>query len=374
MSSRWRSLSIVLAVLVVPAIAGALQPATEVWIPAAARVGPWRTDLYLLNPGDADAVATLSWLVRGQPNPQPASVTLTVPAGRSLPLVDVIGARFGLARGEGALRIVADRPLVATSRIRAETGAGSVGQGFDGVPAAAATPAGATSHVQGIADDAGFRSNLYALAGADGAELGLAVVTADGAQVATADLTLGAWQPYLERLPAVFGPLEVRDGVVRVTVRRGSAVAGASRVDLVTTDPTTLAGWVEPTLTGGPAVLHGVVVAVPGGPAGALAVRLDEAGEVVGLELSYPSERCGAVFSAGEDLSRTPLPLATLAEGHRLVSSFTDGAVLTWTLTLQPAGPLGWAGTVSAGGAGFSGAAAGCNGEHGPRAVRLGIE
>lgn len=361
-------------VLLVPSLAMALQPATEVWIPAAARVGPWRTDLYLLNPGGDDVDVTLAWLVRGQSNPQPATVTVTVPAGRSVPLVDVIGERFELVRAEGALRIVADRPLVATSRIRAVKGDGTVGQGFDGVPAAAATRAGETTQIQGVADDDGFRSNLYALAGAAGAELEVTVVSTTGESVATAVLTLGAWEPYLERLPSLVGRLVLRDGMVVVSVRRGAAVVGASRVDLATTDPTTLAGWVEPALTGGAAVLHGVVMAVPGGPAGAMALRLDAAGEVVGLELSYPSERCPAVFSAGEDLSQAPQPLAAFAGGRQLSSSFPDGATLIWTLTLERSGPLGVTGTISATGAGFSAAAAACNGSHGPRELRLGAE
>ncbi len=372
MPLRSRNLPIALALLLLPTIATALQPATEVWIPAAARTGSWRTDLYLVNPGADDTVATLAWLERGVANPAPATIAIVVPAGRSLALVDVIRAEFGLERGAGALRITADRPLVASCRIASVTASGSVGQGFDGVAAAAATRAGETTQIQGVTDDDGFRSNLYALAGPDGAELEVSVVSATGEPVASAFLSLGAWQPYLERLPDLVGRLVLRDGMVVVGVRQGAAVVGASRIDLATDDPTTLAGWVEPALGGGAAVLHGVVVAVPDGPAGALTVRLDAAGQVVGLELSYPSERCSAVFSAGEDLSQAPQPLAAFAAGRQFTSSFPDGATLIWTLALERSGRLGVAGTISATGTGFSGAAAACNGGHGPREVRLG--
>jgi len=354
--------------------ATALSPGTELLVPAAARTGPWTTDLYLLNLSDRTTEITLEWLVRGQPNPDPALVRLSLSGNESRVLEDVVRTGFGLERGRGALRIVSSADIVATCRIYAADDNGTYGQGFEAVRAEDATGAGTWTHVLGLSSTDDFRANVYAVAGADGATVQLALIDPAGSQVAETELTLGTHEPYLEPLTTVF-PIEVLDqATLLVHVTAGSVVVGASKVDNITSDPTTLASWVpgvvDPLMAGS---YFGVVSEPDSAASGGVTVRLDGSGHVVGIELSYPSATCSALLTAGQDLSATPLSLSELAAGHGFVSTYPGGGTMEWSLRLeaQADGP-NLAGSLTATGSGWTGDLSPCNGDHGPLPVALG--
>jgi hypothetical protein len=355
-----------------PPSATALSPGTELLVPAAARTGPWTTDLYLLNLSDDTTEVVVEWLVRGQPNPDPATLELSLPGNQSLVLEDVIRSGFGLDRGRGAFRISSSAEIVATCRIYANEGDGTYGQGFEAIPAEAATAAGASTHVLGLSSTEDFRANLYAVAGADGAAVRLALVDPAGTQLAEAELELGTHEPYLEPLTTVFPIEDVDQATLLVDVVAGTVVLGASKVDNATSDPTTLASWIPG--AGGPLVsgsYFGVVAEPESAASGGLTVRVDGSGDVVGIEFSYPAGACPALVTAGQDLSPAPLPQAELAAGHHFVSFYPGGGRMEWSLRLEAAGPT-LAGWLAAVGSGWTGELASCNGDLGEFPVALG--
>jgi hypothetical protein len=355
--------------------AGALSPGTDLVVPAAARTGQWITDLYLLNPGTQPAQVSVHWLVRGQANPEPASFSLELAAEETAVLSDVIRESFQLGRGAGAFRIVASQPVVANCRIFAGDGEATYGQGFAGVPTASATRAGTTTHAVGMSSGEAHRTNVYALAGADGAVLQLELLDPSGSTMATAELSLDAWEPYLEPVTDVFEVAGFADGTLLVRVSSGTAVVGASRADNLSSDPTTLASWVpglhDPIAAG---TYFGVIRNPSTAAATGLSLRINGTGAVEAIEFSYPSELCGVLFTAGRDLAESPLPLVELAGGIQFSTSYPGGGDMSWSLTLsqQPSRPI-LTGTLEAVGSSWTGDLAACNGNHGPDEVEVGV-
>ena len=99
------------------------------------------------------------------------------------------------------------------------------------------TSADAGGAITGIRQDAAFRTNVGFAAGADGATYALTVTTADGATVATAAASLGAFgwaQPGVQDLfPTVTVPT---DATLRVRVTAGSLDVFDSSIDNLSGD------------------------------------------------------------------------------------------------------------------------------------------
>ena len=373
---RWlRPLGIgALAWLAVTPGAGALAPSTELLVPAAARTGAWSTDLYMLNLSDQTNEVTVEWLVRDRPNPEPRTLTLSLAGNESRVLEDVIRTGFGLESGRGAFRISSSADVVATCRIYATEEDGTYGQGFEAVPADAATVAGTSTHVLGLRSADDFRSNVYALAGIDGATVRLELIDPAGSRLTEAQLALGTHEPFLEPLTTVFPIPAVDQATLLVHVVTGSVVVGASKIDNMTSDPTTLTSWIpgagDPLAAGS---YFGVVAATDTAATGGLTLLLDGDANVIGIEFSYPAEACSALLTAGQDLSEEPLPLAELAAGYGFVTSYPGGGTVEWLLQLelQTAGTT-LAGSLAATGSDWGGEFEACNGDHGPLPVALG--
>jgi hypothetical protein len=362
-------------VLAVALSAAGLSPGDDLLVPGAARTAHWVTDLYLLNPGSHETTVTVYWLVRGRPNPDPSSFELTLSPEETRLIEDVVATGFGLERGTGALRITASSEIVATTRIYWSDGDGTVGQGFEGVPTAAATVAGTSTHALGLRVDEEFRSNVYALASAAGATIALELLDTSGSPRATAELVLGPWQPHLEPVGELFQVGDLDNATLLIRVTAGAAVVGASRVDNRTMDPTTLTSWVEGRGDPLAAGLHyGVVLADDTAAAAGLTLRVNGTGGVEALEFSYPSDRCPVLFTAGQDLSDQPLPLATLAEGYGFSSAYPGGGTMQWTLRLAATSTgFGLTGSLGASGSGWGGDLVACNGSHATWAVEVGM-
>ncbi|MEN8164064.1 MAG: hypothetical protein ABFS37_08040, partial [Acidobacteriota bacterium] len=219
----------------------ALNPGTDVLVPAAARAGSWVTDLYVMNPGEVAVDGSVFWLVRGQANSNPISVPFSLEPGETLVMTDVLKEDFGLNQAAGAFRVTADAEVVVNSRIFSADGDQTFGQGFEGVPVEAATTIGQTSDIVGLSHvNQVFRTNFFALAGADGASMTLSLRDPGGLPKATGTLDLQAHEPYLKKINQVLASGDFDEGTLRVTVTAGSAVVGASKVDELSTDPTTL--------------------------------------------------------------------------------------------------------------------------------------
>jgi len=378
-SARHRTLVWLVAIgtlvgLAVAPTTTALIPGTELLVPAAARTGPWATDLYLLNLSNHDNEVTIEWLERGQPNPDPTQLNLSLAGNESRILEDVIRTGFGLDRGRGAFRITSSAEVVAPCRIFATEGGGTYGQGFEAVPTEVATAAGTATHVLGLTSTEDFRANLYAIAGADGATVRLTLIDTTGSQLADAELVLGTYEPYLEPLTAVFSIAAVEQATLLVDVSAGSVVVGASKIDNTTSDPTTLSSWVpgagDPLAAGS---YFGVVVDGDSAATGGLTLLFDGEGNVVGIEFSYPPGACSALLTAGQDLSGAPLSLTELGAGYTFTTSYPGGGTMEWSLQLAPqAAGQSLAGSLAATGSDWSGELEPCNGAHEALSVALG--
>lgn len=355
----------VIGVLAIAAPAMALNPGTDVLVPAAGRVNEFVTDMYVANPGDATAQVTVYWLERGQDNSDLAtSFSFDLLPGETRVLADVIFNDFGLTEGAGAFRVTADSAVIVNSRIYAVVGDTTLGQGFEGVPAPLATQTDGTTFVVGLSQNATFRTNVYALAGADGVTMMLSLLDPSGVELTSRTLTLAAYEPYLQRVDRVFSGLaDFDDATLKVSVSAGSAVVGASKVDNGSTDPTTLESAVE-TPSAGAATVDGTYQfalydSVSYASGGNIVVS---GGEVQAINGTYTNwdkldggePACTLIFLWGFQLPVTPV--GDFASGVEFTDDYTQSGSgkMRYTVTFTPNDDnLGLTGTVTAVGSDF---------------------
>ena len=194
---RFLAYTLLCCALIAPAAtAPALTPGTDVLVPAAARVSTWITDVYIMNPGTEPVAVTVAWLIRGQGNSSPLSLTYNIGPGETLTLPDVILGEFGMDTASGAFRVTADTEVIVNSRIYSVDGGKTFGQGFEGIPMGLATGVGQTSDIVGLSFNTQFRTNVYGCAGPNGASLNMALVAPDGSEMAAKTKTLQPWMPF----------------------------------------------------------------------------------------------------------------------------------------------------------------------------------
>ena len=375
-----RLLTLSLLLVLAAGSAVALSPGQEVIVPAAGRGAPWGTDLYIMNPGTSTVSVTVSWLVRGSSNTNPDSFTISIMAGETAVLEDVIFNDFGLDEAGGAFLVEADGgDVIVNSRIYASEGGATFGQGFEGVPTWAATQEGQFTDAVGLTFNSDFRTNIYATAGADGASIDFSLLDPDGIEFATTTLNLDEWEPYLRRVNQLFqGVANFDNATLHAEVTAGSAVVGASKVDNASTDPTTL----ESAATGGGGGVSGTyqmslydTLAFAAG--GNLVVAGGDVNAINGTyfnwdKLDGSDPACTLIFQWGQGLS--PTPLADFADGVTFADSYasTGGGVMTWTVQFEPGEGSTLEGTVTAVGSEFTGIDDGCNGNFPPLTLMAG--
>jgi len=373
---------VTLCLLIVALAAGAapafaLNPGTDILVPAASR-GPgqpgsmWMTDLYIFNPGSQTVSVTLSWLVRNQANPSPTGQTFSLLAGETLVLADVIQQTFGLESGNGAFRVVADQEVVVNSRIYNLKGTVTFGQGFAGVPRGAATAAGASTDVVGLAQNASFRTNLALIdASGSGSTVALSLRNPAGTELASGTYTLDAFEPQLFAVTSLGSSLAFDDATLHAEVTTGSAIVVASKVDNdpATGDPTTLEAW-SPLGSGG-SVDGTYQVAIYDSANWATGGNLVVAGgQMTGFDATYTNwdkvdgagqPACTLIFTFGGAFS-APVDLADLATGVSWTQAYPESGQITWTVQATVTNGMTVSGTVTAEGADFPAADSGCNG------------
>ena len=355
-----------------------LNPGTDILVPAAGRGGSWVTDLYVMNPGEVAVDGSVFWLVRGQANTNPISVSFSLQPGETLVMTDVVKDDFGLNQAFGAFRVTADAEVVVNSRIFSAEGGETFGQGFEGVPVEAATTSGQTSDIVGLSHVSQmFKTNFYALAGAQGVSMTLDLLDPEGLQIAAGTLELEAYEPYLKKVNQVLPSGDFEQGTLRVTVSAGSVVVGASKVDEQSTDPTTLEsstplaakasvdGTYEFTMTdtegfaaGGDIVIAGGVVQTINGTFANWDKDEDTDGEA----------DCPLVFRWG--LGYPATSVVDMADGVTFTDSYTatGSGEMEWTIEFVVTDGLSISGTVTAAGTGFPSSGdpnldeSGCNG------------
>ncbi len=271
--------------------AAALMPAaagTSLYLAAAAHVAGshdtnWRTDVGLHASGHEEAVIDLELLRHGRDNTNPAHAELTLEAGQSVDLEDVLESEFGFD-GKAALRITPSRgTLAVTSRtynlleggndLGLPAGA-TFGQFIPALLESTAIPVGEEGRLIQLSHDPGSdhgsRTNL-GLVNSTGAELSVEIdlYSADGQLLGTVGRQL---LPYEYRqLDRVFESVTngvVADGyaIVRPMTNAGAVMAYASIVDNLTGDP--VAVLAQPGFAGAGDPIYVVASAHVGGAAG----------------------------------------------------------------------------------------------------------
>lgn len=372
------TLTVVALLLAAPALA--LNSGDDVLVPAATRSVPWITDLYVMNPGSSTVSVTVYWLIRGQENTSPDSNTYDLLAGETMILDDVILSEFGFTGGgnaSGAFRVVSNgAPVIVNSRIYADRQTATFGQGFEGVPDWAATAAGQSTNAVGLTRNSRFRTNVYALAGANGASIDFSLLDPSGNTIASATLDLDAYEPYLRSVQQLFSGLgNFDDATLHASVTSGSAVIGASKVDNDddTGDPTTL----ESAATSGGGSSDGyyhfglydsLLFA-----AGGYIEIVDGQVYIVGTYMNFDKMEddvsvCLLIFPMYFDGAvGGPLPVEDFEDGVSFTEVYDDGFEMTYTVQFTLDSNMALEGTVTAQGSDFTfqdecGDDTGCNG------------
>jgi hypothetical protein len=191
----------------VPAVAS--FSGTDVFIPSVGR-GPglagsnWYSCIWVYNPGSTAVNVTYSLLERDQPNPTPAQVFDTIPAGSTYRLDNVVENLFGVSNKFGALRVVASEKVIVNGRNYSKPAGGeerdTVGQFFSAIPAAFAIGQGQRTQLLGVYQttplaDAQYRYNFgFVEVTGQGVTVRVTARDAAGGVQATNDYTLGGFE------------------------------------------------------------------------------------------------------------------------------------------------------------------------------------
>lgn len=220
---------------------------TVLWLPAAANgagafFSYWQTDLWLHNPHPEPLAVELAFIAQDSAGGEAGRVTRAVPARGQLEISNVVASISGRT-GNGAIRLEAPRPFVASSRtFNTPANAGEKGTFGFSMPAFDPSSTFSSSVLSGIANGLIYRSNIgvfnphdhpiavtYRLYGSDGTSLGESV----------AELPPLGWsQANLADLPGMPGSgVEVNDAYLVIRSETGSFYSYASLVDNRSNDP-----------------------------------------------------------------------------------------------------------------------------------------
>jgi len=352
-----KPLALTCLLLALTPLALALTPSTELFLPSVGHgqgscpggvCSEWRTDVWVLNSADVAATVEVSFLVRDADNSDPVSETLTLSAGETRELTDVMLSLFGIDDAFGALRFEADREVVVCGRIydanvQTNLGTGTAGQFFAALPAAAAIPSGQSTDLVGLArDEAGEWRTNFGLVETTGEPATVAVELLDGsgATLATATYEVAGLAVDQLSLADVGGPQGTNQRLrLSVTAGSGRVLTFASRIDNRTGDPSTVEMVIASMAPRSTGRFSGVVMSSDG-------LRVD-GGLELGISSAGLEELAGATTIPCGDESFTvdfgtpptnPVPIA--ADGSftiTLTIPYVDGAIpiftIDWTLT-----------------------------------------
>ncbi len=211
----------------------------------------WRTSLEVCNFSGITRSYQMGFLLRGQGNPDPETVELTLAPGLCVNYADVVATVFSPGEAVGTIRIEAGGDgVVATARTYNDTPDGTYGTAL-GTNAVDQAVAHGESTVlihlaQSATDTDGYRTNLDLL-NVTGIEITVevALYSSDGTHYGKRSITLQPFE-YAQKTKVFrwVTAQEVTDGyaVIRTTTTAGAFLTAASLVDNQTGDTTTIAG------------------------------------------------------------------------------------------------------------------------------------
>ncbi len=347
----------------------------------------WYTTVWIHNPSAEAATARIFFLQRGSANFDPPWVDVSIAAGDTEAIENVVESLFGV-QVFGALRVTcATAKLQVTSRVySADEGQGerdSLGQEFVGVPASFAIGTGEKSQILGIdqtqpAESSACRYNFgFVETAGHSANVRVSVYDGNNAFQGSKDFNVREWSQrqvaFKDHFPAVSTlnsrlELEVVSGAGRV-IAYGSMVANGTQ------DPTTfemaypervLAENLSPGIT---EVVAGQGLS-GGGTTGVVTLEVG-AGDGIAVDEDAVSIAHGGVTPGKIAPSAVPgQVLATIAAGASAPGQSTfaaSGTTVAWQdLVPGPSGPPGPQGTTGAQGPQGEAGLTGPAGETGP--------
>jgi len=253
LAARWATMLVALA-LARPALAG--FAGTDVFLPMVGRqvgVYPsnWYTTIWIHNPGNQAATASLYFLERGTANPDPPFVDVLVAPGDTEKIENVVESLFQ-RQAYGALRIACStQKLVVSSRVYSKAAGedeeDSVGQDFAGVPASFAIGLGERTQILGghqtvPTNESECRYN-FGLVETTGHTVTARVTAYDdnGADLGHTDLQVREWSQRQVAFKDHFPGVSTENARLEVEVISGSGkvIAYGSMVANGSQDPTT---------------------------------------------------------------------------------------------------------------------------------------
>ncbi len=260
MSHLKRLAALLAAAAITSAAAFADTPATTQWLVTSAKATgaggeAFVTSLRIVNPNSAAATVDLFFLPASAldgnnaalgDNSSPARSTVTVLAGQTLAIDDLLGTRFGVS-GAGGVRIESRLPvsvLSQTLNANARSASGIPGTYGFAIPAQTfdqAVSLGDTAYVPYVSSApdgaaSGYRTNLFLQSANSAAQTVVTVrlTRDDGTTIGQNDYTLGkSSQTQINRIAAAFGYSASDTNLTAwVTVKSGGpVVTGASVID-----------------------------------------------------------------------------------------------------------------------------------------------
>jgi hypothetical protein len=205
------------------------------------------TSLTLANTGTADAAVTIKFLGHDRDGRNGLARTITVPAGATLTINDLLGSFFGIGDDFGGVRITSNVPtLVVDSHTGTSSGPGSFGQVLRATRHNDLITSSRPRSIAGVRSNGSFRTNLM-LSNATGKPLDVDVklIGADGRERGSSRIHL---EP-LEMRQMNDAPRELGGGaetgddarlVLSTATPNGAFAAAASRIDNASNDPSAL--------------------------------------------------------------------------------------------------------------------------------------
>ncbi|HPC82152.1 MAG TPA: PKD domain-containing protein [Thermoanaerobaculaceae bacterium] len=207
---------------------------------AGAQGTSWVSDVVLHNPGDSAASATIYYLEKDLDNTGTLGWSVSVPAGRSLKLADIVAQTFARSSSSGALLVGATRELVVTSRTFNDAASGTYGQYIEGYPAASAIGGGEEGRLIQLTRNANYRTNIgFANGRGSNLDIRLDLYRANGTLLGTRNVPLRpfSYTQLNDVLSAWGNDLDDAFAVVSSPTTEASLFAYASVIDNRTGDP-----------------------------------------------------------------------------------------------------------------------------------------
>ncbi|RLE28228.1 MAG: hypothetical protein DRJ65_00385 [Acidobacteria bacterium] len=238
-------------------------PGRPLWVPVVTHApglngSSWRSDVWVLNPGDENTTVLLRFHGSG------GSIedSYVLPGNSQAAFTDVVDLLGG--NGSGALEVISDATVFAASRTYNISGGGTFGQSYPATEINQALLLGESAVLPHLAEEEDFRTNI-GLVNIGGTPATAALELFDGLGTLLAKLEIplqpGEWRlevrPYLEEA----GVTDLHSGWARVSVQDGDGiVALGSVIDNISGDPTSVIMAEPPASSGGagwiPEVTH----------------------------------------------------------------------------------------------------------------------